>query len=65
MKQWAEQHIRGDQARFPVSQNHANVLEMMCFSCISEYIYILILIKICIATLILNKGTKNVNIFSL
>jgi hypothetical protein len=29
MKQWAEQHIRGDQARFPVSQNHANVLEMI------------------------------------
>jgi hypothetical protein len=43
MKQWAEQHIRGDQARFPVSQNFKNVLEMMNFSlhsCIIMFCYV-------------------------
>ena len=28
MKQWAEQHDRGDPARLPVSKNFNNVLEM-------------------------------------
>jgi len=28
MKQWAAQHIRGAAARFPVSQNHTDVLEV-------------------------------------